>query len=91
MKKLKQHTGETLAEVLIAVLVMVTAFVILTGAVVSAARINDRAKIKDASFTADGNRSIQVAFFGSGSDVSTSVSVRLYKDEDNGYYYYDHN
>ena len=46
MKKLKQHTGETLAEVLIAVLVMVTAFVILTGAVVSAARINDRALAK---------------------------------------------
>ena len=40
MKKLKQKTGETLTETLVALVIMALALIMLPGAVVAAARVN---------------------------------------------------
>ena len=92
MRKLKQKSGETLAEVLIAVLVMTIAFVILTGAVAAAARVNYRAENKSADLasTAASESKVQVSVYGLSPDVSYAEKIKLYKNEDSGYYYYDH-
>ena len=88
MKKLKQKTGESIAETLVAVLIMSLAFLMLTGAVVTAARINHRAKNEEVAFSSGGTSTETAVSIGLGLSPSGSMNITLYETE-NGYYYYE--
>ena len=88
-KKLRARTGETLSEVLIAMLIVVMAFLFLCGAVVSAARINSRLKNEDVVFQTEGREDKTAEKGFSVSINGTGIgSVKLYQTK-NGYYYYE--
>ena len=88
--RLKQKTGESIAETLVAVLIMAVAFLMLTGAVVTAARINNRIKNADVSFAAGTSEEpspskVTISLDG----IAAEVEVTVYQTEtENGYYYY---
>ncbi len=52
MKRLTSRAGETLPEVLVALLIVTLTFLFLSGAVMSAARINSRLENEKVSFQA---------------------------------------
>ena len=90
-RKLKARAGESVAETLVAVLIMALAFLILTGAVLAAARVNERVKNEDVAFAkSDGDpaaptvTSVSVSLDGGSAEP---YNVNLY--EKNGYYYYE--
>lgn len=83
MKKLRSKAGETLPEVLVALLVVVLTFLFLTGAVTSAARVNSTLKNETVAFqSAAAETSVSASVAGA------SVNVNVHKTA-NGYYYYD--
>ena len=79
MKKLKKTNGESIAETLVAVLLMSLAFLMLVGAVVTAARINDRVRNSDVTFAAAdtpvGERDISINVNGT---AKTAGNVEIY-------------
>ncbi|MBP5167494.1 MAG: hypothetical protein ILP09_09580 [Oscillospiraceae bacterium] len=93
MKRKEKNTraGESIAETLVAVLIMALAFLMLTTAVTSAARINSAVKNEasapdTASAPADQAYGLSVRVGGSAEKNTTAT---LYKTE-NGYYYYEY-
>ena len=56
MKRLKQKKGESIAEALVAILVIAFAFVIMTGAVAAAARVNETIKNDETAFPIEGTK-----------------------------------
>ena len=87
MKKLKQKIGESIAETLVAVLILSLSFLMLTGAVVTAARLNHRAQNADVAFVSASSgetRNVTVSLDG----VAADVEVTVHQTE-NGYYYYE--
>ena len=99
MKKLRQKTGETIAETLVAVLIIAIAFVILTGAVAAAARVNERIKndeeaFQDAGLPDESSISFslkvyQQTILSDGVDAGTASAMLHYKaGASDGYYYY---
>ncbi len=87
MKKLKNKAGETLGEVLVALLIVSLSFLILTGAVISAAKVNDKLKNEDVAFNTEGATSTDTTTIQIDGE-SVTVTVALHRT-DNGYYYYD--
>ena len=53
--RITSRAGESIAETLVAVLIMALAFLVLTGAVLTAARINARIQNKDVAFNTQEN------------------------------------
>lgn len=92
INRLKKNKGETIAEALVAVLIMELVFVFLANAVITSAGINARARNTDISFEINGTRlpgSYSAVIKQNGSEISgASASVDLYKT-DGGYYYYE--
>lgn len=62
MKRLKNKQGETIAETLVAIMIMAIAFVIMTGAVAAAARINERLKNDKEAFQVSEDAGTEQAF-----------------------------
>ena len=87
MKKLRDSRGESLVEVLAAVLVTALSIMFLATAVVSAARVNTRLTNADVAFqvpTTPEPGDVQVK---SGS-YEENISVSFYKTDNNSYCYY---
>lgn len=91
INRLKKNKGETIAEALVAVLIMELVFVFLANAVVTSAGINAKARNTDVSFEVGtpvpGSYSAVITQNGSPLP-GTSVAVDLYKT-DSDYYYYE--
>ena len=85
MKKIKAKKGESIAETLVAVLIMALAFLILVGAVMTAGRINARIKNGEVQFSTAGETETL-------SDVTLgakTISVKHHpKSEESNYEYY---
>ena len=92
INSIKKNRGETIAEALVAVLIMELVFVFLANAVVTSAGINARARNTDVSFEVNGTMvpgSYSAVIKQNGSVISGASSpVDLYKT-DSGYYYYE--
>ena len=90
--RLKKNKGETIAEALVAVLIMELVFVFLANAVITSAGINARARNTDVSFEVGGTAvpgSYSAVITQNGSALpGTSAAVDLYKT-DSDYYYYE--
>ncbi len=90
-KKLRSAAGESIAEVLIAVLILSVGFLIVVGATESAARVNERIKNEDVAFdvtdvdNAPESAKITVTMSGE----TATADVNLYKTKKKAYYYYD--
>lgn len=85
MKKLWKRAGETVAETLVAVMIISMVFLFLAGAIVTAQRINTGIKPDEQAFrqdSADPTYNYIVKLNG------TVVRVTLYQTE-NGYWYYE--
>lgn len=88
--KWRSHSGETLVETLVAMLVIVLAVMMLTGGIVTAARINKSARDLNTSFNAGGN----VEVFSNAkvkvhhNSETDTVNVTLYRTKDNNKYCY---
>lgn len=102
MKKLKKTNGESVAETLVAVLLMSLAFLMLAGAVVTAARINDRAKQAEKPIkvaVAGRPETVNITIYVNDTEVSSrTAGITLYHGDDetdeqrftNGYSYYEY-
>lgn len=94
ISRLKKNTGETIAEALVAVLIMELVFVFLANAVVTSAGINAKARNTDVSFEVNGSSvagSYSAVIKHNETQVN-STAVNLYytgNDADSGYYYYE--
>lgn len=94
MKKLASKSGESIAETLIAVLILSLAFLILTGAVATAAKINGEFKNGSvavgpaASSTPNGGTVTFTLGEGAGA-VTDSAKVTVHQTSGHGYVYYD--
>ncbi len=92
VKKWKSKCGESIAEALVAMLVIVLAGMMLAGAITASARLNS-ASAKMAVFPqyAGENGSDAVATvsggFTSGTAFNAGIPVRVYKDAGEMYYY----
>jgi len=94
INRLKKNKGETIAEALVAVLIMELVFVFLANAVVTSAGINARARNTDVSFEVGTviNTSDYSAVIKNNGYSVISTEVDLYRtgsDADNAYYYYE--
>lgn len=93
MKRKGKNTraGESIAETLVAVLIMALVFLMLTTAVTSAARINS--KVKNASNAPDAASEPADEAYGLsvrvGENAAVETTAKLYKTE-KGYYYYEY-
>ena len=93
MKKLKERTGESIAETLVALLIAVLAITMISGAIVTAARVSTRITNEDVAFQGEGTvipeevHANLVLPTESGPPVKVLVKVKLWQTE-NGYYYY---
>lgn len=94
MKKLRSRSGETLAEVLIAVLIVSLTFLFLSGAVVSASKVNASVKNEEVAFKVAGGGDTVLGISDPDGRVSVTIGgafvsgVTLYQTG-NGYYYYE--
>lgn len=91
MYKLKRKTGESIAETLVAVLILSLAFLMLSGAVVTAANVNKAAKNEDVAFSTGGTPTatvVRIEIDRVPSDSSPEIDITLY-ETGNGYYYYE--
>lgn len=94
ISRLKKNKGETIAEALVAVLIMELVFVFLANAVTTSAGINARARNTDVSFevgTVINTADYSAVIKHNGATVE-STAVDLYRtggDADSGYYYYE--
>ena len=92
IRKLKSTAGESIAEVLIAVLIVVLAFLMFAEALIVASRVNAQIKIEDQLFEAATveKGTINITFSTAADDEPNwQVSdVKLY-ETNNGYYYYE--
>lgn len=93
VKKWSTRRGESIAEALAAMLVIVLAGLMLAGAITSAARLN-HAAAKVAAFPqyagqrGDNGASVSVSgTLAGGVPVNTSIPVTMYEDEGEMYYY----
>lgn len=87
--KLKRTAGETIAETLVALMIVALSFTFLAGAVVAAAHANASLKVSETAFRLaadDGTSGTVVTFKKSDDQVIGTVSVKYY--EGNGYAYY---
>ncbi len=92
--KLREQSGESIGETLVALLVMCLAMMVISGGIVASARINHRAtqlktattlNLDDTNLTKDENAKVTVEGGGTGeTQTSTDVSVILYTDSSNG-------
>lgn len=84
------NAGESIAETLVAVLIMALVFLMLTAAVMASARMNARLRNEDVTFETASNELIAddypVVITVGG--ASGTVNAALYKTA-NGYYYYE--
>ena len=87
-RKLLERSGETLAESLVGLIIVVLAIGVLCGSIVTAAKINDRVKNLDINFVAavdaGGEANVTIRHEGS----SEKVAVNSHETA-NGYYYYE--
>ena len=91
--KLRDKSGESIGETLVALLVMCLAMMVISGGIVTAARINNRAtqlktattlNLSDKDLSADTGAKVTVEGGGTGeTKTSTNVSVILYTDSTN--------
>ncbi len=91
MKKLKAKFGESIAETLVAVLVLALAFLMMVGAVTASARVNSRVKNvgeddDDSVPQAKGKATVSVSLDGIDT-LTVTATPQLY--EVNGNYYYE--
>ncbi len=91
--KRRANAGESIAETLVAVLIMALCFLMLATAVMAAARMNNAIKNKDVAFdtaSAGSDEVIDDAYAVNITigDKTGSVSAALHKTA-NGYYYYE--
>ncbi len=101
MKKILHNKGESLAETLVAILVMTMGLTILAGAIVTSARVNAKVKNQDEAIVVSKNKndaspvvsnrgSITVRILnGSESVISADSTSRSLFVTNNGYYYYE--
>ncbi len=99
MKRLISKAGETLPEVLVALLIVVMTVLFLAGSVISAARVNDRLENETVAFQGTRNYrgDVTVTIRSSNTPAGTTVgrdgkepgdSNKVQRYETNGYYYY---
>ena len=88
----RARSGESIAETLVAVLIMALVFLMLTTAVMAAARINAALKNPDVAYTAadpaapiDDSYGLTIRV---GVQEAVDAHAKLYQSE-NGYYYYE--
>lgn len=90
-KRIRSRAGESIAETLVAVLIISLAFLMLAGAVTAAARVNEGIKNEKQSFqfgTAAGKPTVELSITGGTLSFSDDVEVQLYKKETDGFTYY---
>ena len=91
MNKIKSPAGESIAETLIALLIVSCGFILLATAVVAAAKVNTSIENTEVVFNISGQdsqaSSAVISHGGSAVSVSTSVDVTKYVTQ-NGYVYY---
>ena len=87
-KKTKSRAGETIAETLVAVLIIALAFVMLCGAVGAAARVNASANNNHTAFTATekGTATATVNLTLGSFNETATYSVKTYGNEIYTYY-----
>lgn len=91
-KKLLNQNGETLVEVLVALLIVAVCFVMLQGAIVASARLNNTAEQENVPFLEDGatSSSCKVTIKRSNdSSSSTSKNTNCYTTNGGEYVYYE--
>ena len=88
MKK-RSRAGESIAETLVAVLIMALVFLMLSTAVTSAVRIDAELKNQETGFSTDGRETTDVALTVA-VDAQTPVSVNVKHHRSNGYCYYEY-
>ena len=97
--KIKRNGGESLAETLVAVLLVALVFVFLANAVVTSARINAEASSSDIAYKKgvaidEGTVTVRINSVSGKSGADSSSSVTTYKTNLTGggsYYYYEPN
>ena len=88
MRRRRANAGESIAETLVAVLLMTLVFLMLTGAVVTAAHINEAIKNEQSAFSVGetpGELNVTLTIDGWGE--SDPIPVNAYQSE--GYTYYE--
>lgn len=90
MRKLKSNNGETLLEVLIAIIVLAFCFIILQTSIVASARMNKQSADGVKPFRIDQSDGKYVPIKIVRNGVSSDTKVFIYKTKD-GYYYYGNN
>ncbi len=88
MKK-RSRAGESIAETLVAVLIMALVFLMLSSAVTSAVRINEELKNQETVFST-GDRETEDVVLTVAVDAQTPVSVNAKHHRSNGYSYYEY-
>ena len=91
MQKIKNRAGETIVEVLFAMLVITVSFTVICGAVVSAAKVNRKLADKGIAFDTTGQSSVTISLTieHENGEADTVISAPGYKTG-NGYYYYNY-
>ena len=88
MKK-RSRAGESIAETLVAVLIMALVFLMLSSAVTSAVRINGELKNQETVFST-GDRETEDVVLTVAVDAQTPVSANAKHHRSNGYCYYEY-
>ena len=86
MKKIRSKKGESIAETMIAMLVVSMALTMLAGAIVTAARVNSREKNEDEVFLQADAEKVEDQTY-SITIGSISIPVDVYKTSKDYYYY----
>ena len=94
MKKISSKKGESIAETLVAMMIVAMSLTILAGAIVTSARVNSKIKNQEQAFIHDsadttGTGTVNISGNNSGKDISIGIDVNLHKSEGDRYYYYD--
>ena len=91
-KKLKSNAGESLAETIVAMMIVTLAMLILAGALVSAAKINKKTRNMDTSFSTAVEMTVtdDTVEIVHGNGTNVAVAVKSYTTNDkNKYQYYE--
>ncbi len=90
IKKLKKNKGETIAETLVAIIIVALSCTMLAEAIVSAAKVNSRVKNENEVLKVNETAGVsgKVSFKDSSNSEKANLDVTLYKSG-NGYYYYE--
>ena len=89
MKKLTNHSGETLVETLVSLIIITLVFIFLASSIVASAKVNASADQSQTTFKtgSPADTAYKVTILCGGEPITQNTAT-LYETE-NGYYYYE--